>query len=119
MRDPRLTEFARAMRSTESTPAERVLWKHLRRRPLGHKFRRQEPIGSFIADYLSYSARLIVEIDGPVHDSGHAADLDQQRTEWLESRGFTVIRFDNADVFEDVEWVLSEIEQHLSEGGGS
>lgn len=115
MREPHLTGHARSMRSTESTPAERVLWRHLRRRPMGHKFRRQEPIGPFIADFLSYSARLVVEMDGSVHDSGHAAHFDEQRSRWMRSRGFSVIRFDNSDVFEDLEWVLSEIERHLTE----
>ena len=106
------------MRSEESTPAESVLWKHLRRRPLGHKFRRQEPVGPFIADFLSYSGLLIVELDGAVHDSSHASLLDEERSEWLRSRGFAVIRFDNGDVFEDLEWVLSEIEHALRASGG-
>ena len=113
MRDPRLTEHARAMRSEESTPAERVLWKHLRRRPRGHRFRRQEPIGPFIADFLSYSARVVVELDGSVHDSTHAMLADGERERWIAAQGFTVLRFDNDDVFEDLEWVLEEIEAVL------
>jgi very-short-patch-repair endonuclease len=81
--------LARRMRRAP-TMAERLLWKLLRDRRLeGLKFRRQAPVGPYVADFLCLRHRLIVEADGPWHD----AEADSARDAWLASQGFRVLRF--------------------------
>ena len=73
---------------------ERDLWYNLRgRRLLGYKFRRQLPVGPFIADFACVSARLIIETDGESHGCDDQAEHDTRRTAWLEQEGWRVIRF--------------------------
>jgi very-short-patch-repair endonuclease len=89
----RLSRFAKAMRH-QPVANERALWRLLRDRRLGGlKFRRQVPIGGYIADFLCLRHRLIVEADGPTHeDNLH----DLERDAWLGAQGFRVLRFQNA-----------------------
>ena len=104
---------ARALR-TASTDAERRLWSRLRNRQLaGCKFRRQHPIGGFIADFACLEAGLVVEVDGGQHfdDAGMAADA--RRTRALEAAGFHVLRFDNRQVLVQTEEVLAAIHRWL------
>jgi len=104
---PALERRARELRRT-STPAEALLWAHLRKRQLSDwKFRRQHPLGKFIADFCCPACKLIVELDGPIHSS--QADRDALRTQHFESHGYRVIRFSNARVESDIESVLGEI----------
>ena len=97
-----------------STDAERALWSLLRdRRLAGHKFRRQVPIGPYIVDFVCYQSKLIVEVDGGQHQE--QGQYDDTRTAWLESEGFTVLRFWNNDVLANqagvVEVLASVLEQ--------
>jgi len=101
---PAKLQFARHLRR-ESTDAERLLWFHLRDRRLGVKFRRQQPIGPFIVDFLSVEAAVIIELDG----SQHHEDVDAGRTRFLERRGYRVLRFWNHDVLVHTETVLELI----------
>ncbi|WP_192256035.1 endonuclease domain-containing protein [Mesorhizobium silamurunense] len=103
---PTKRDFARRMRH-EATEAEGRLWQELRdRRPNKIKFRRQAPIGRFIADFVCVEARLIVEVDGSQHaDSLH----DQERDAELKARGFRVLRFWNDDVLKDLNAVCDTI----------
>ena len=104
---PALLANARALRAN-ATDAERCLWRHLRNRHLGdYRFRRQQPIGGYIVDFVCIRARLIVEIDG----GQHADDLlyDLERTRDLARCGFRVIRFWNHDVLRETEAVLVSI----------
>ncbi|PVE26092.1 DNA methyltransferase [Microvirga sp. KLBC 81] len=106
---------ARSLRRNLTEP-EKKLWWHLRHRlPLetGH-FRRQVPIGPYIADFCHLSSKLIVEVDGSQH--GHEANAvhDERRTHDLNQRGFTVIRFTNREVMTPVDIVLDAILAHLS-----
>ncbi len=79
------------------TDAERLLWRHLRLRQLGgYKFRRQQPLGPYIVDFVCLAKRLIVEVDGGQH--AEQAEEDAQRTAWLEAQGFRVLRFWNTEV---------------------
>jgi very-short-patch-repair endonuclease len=88
------------------TDAERLLWSRLRSRQLnGHKFRRQVPVGSFIADFLCWEAGMIVEVDGGQHDEA----TDASRTAWLADNGYHVVRFWNNDVLQNIEGVLEEL----------
>jgi very-short-patch-repair endonuclease len=103
----RLKQPARRLRR-EETRAEAVLWSHLRGRGLGGlKFRRQHTVAQFIVDFYCPSARLAIELDGEIHD--RLVDRDAERTSIIESRGITVIRFRNDDVFERIEHVLAAI----------
>ena len=78
------------------TIAERVLWRELRgRNVLGVKFRRQHPLGPYVADFVSLEAHLVVELDGPVHDGIEQRAHDARRDAWLREQGFAVLRFSN------------------------
>ncbi len=105
MRTGHKRDFARGLRA-RMTDAEHRLWYHLRdRRLLGHKFRRQVPIGPYIADFACLPLRLVIEIDGGQHD----AAVDGLRTACLHEQGFTVLRFWNNDVLRDTDAVLADI----------
>jgi very-short-patch-repair endonuclease len=105
--DPILLARARAMRH-ERIPAERLVWQCVRNRQLGGwKFRRQAPIGCFVADFYCHELKLIVELDGDSHVG--QADADRVRTSILERHGCTVIRFLNVDVFDHLDAVLKAI----------
>ncbi|WP_355606913.1 endonuclease domain-containing protein [Xanthomonas cannabis] len=96
---------ARALR-TAMTDAERALWRCLRaNQPRGFKFRRQHPIPPYIADFCCVDAMLIVELDG----SQHQEVSDQARTQWLQSKGWTVLRFWNNDVLLSLDAVVEAI----------
>ena len=109
--NPAQRSRARSLRSN-GTKAERLLWQHLRKRQLGgYRFRRQQPIGPYIVDFLCFEQRFVVELDG-----GHHAEnrYDDERTGWLESRGFRVMRFWNSDVLGNVEGVRYAILEALA-----
>jgi len=103
---PAKRAFARAMRR-EATEAEDRLWQELRGRRLnGIKFRRQVPVGRFVADFLCADAMLIIEVDGSQHaDSAN----DVNRTDELNQLGFRVLRFWNDDVIRDMRGVCDTI----------
>jgi very-short-patch-repair endonuclease len=100
-RSERAVVVARRLRQS-MTKAECALWVELRRLPLkGTHFRRQAPFGPFIADFLCHKARLIVEVDGGAHSAPDRAVHDLERQQWIESRGYRVLRFSNAEVLAD------------------
>jgi very-short-patch-repair endonuclease len=101
---------ARALRRV-STPEERVLWQVLRRHAARAKFRRQVPIGTYFVDFVSHSAKLIIELDGSHH--ALQLELDATRTGFLEREGYRVIRFWNRDVAENLEGVFAAIGAEL------
>ena len=103
------TTLARNLRCNQ-TDAERKLWSILRSRQFENsKFRRQEPIGKYIVDFVSMERELIIELDGGQHNQQPKQEKDETRTKWLESRGFRVIRFWNNDVLLNIEGVVSRI----------
>ena len=104
---PEIRQRAHELRKS-STPAEQKLWQALRNRNLGdYKFRRQHPIGPYIADFFCAEVGLVVEVDG----GGHLDQIayDQDRTDWLEGQGYHVIRFWNDDVLNHLDDVTQEI----------
>jgi len=104
-----LLETARELRSKQ-TSAEAFLWELLRdRRFLGMKFRRQHQIGDYVADFYCHPHRLVVELDGPVHDEEKNVKKDAKRDAYLCSLGFTVLRFPNEQLMEEPESVLRTI----------
>ena len=97
------------------TEAEGRLWSRLRNRQLGGlKFRRQHPIGPFIADFYCAEYRLVIEIDGDIHETQTEQDL--ARTMQFEDHGFRVIRFRNSQVEDEIELVLTDIVAACSKG---
>jgi very-short-patch-repair endonuclease len=103
-------DWARVLRR-DRTEAERVLWGLLRSRRLGGaKFRRQHPVGPFIADFACVAAMLVVEADGGQHVD---SETDVRRTEWLRGRGWRVMRFWNNQILESPEGVLEAIAREL------
>jgi very-short-patch-repair endonuclease len=107
----RLTKVARELRS-RMTDAERKLWFALKdRRFAAFKFRRQVPVGPYIADFLCFEARLIIEVDGGQHaDSAR----DVERDKWLARNEFRVLRFWNNDVLRNLEGVLTSLATELN-----
>jgi len=96
------------------TNAEKELWKHIRLRQIaGHKFRRQQPIGTYIADFACLEKKLVVEVDGGQHSE--QSSYDEERTAWLESQGYRVLRFWNNEVLKEIEIVLDVIAKVLEE----
>lgn len=90
-----------------------MLWKHLRNRQLNNmKFRRQQPIGNYIVDFVCFENNLIIEVDGGQHASNRESDT--LRTEWLENQGYRVIRFWNNDVLKNIEGVIQRITENCS-----
>jgi very-short-patch-repair endonuclease len=97
------------------TPAEAELWKHLQGSKLdGRKFRRQHSIGNYILDFYCPQEKLGIELDGKVHFTDNAFEADTVRTEYLNSLNIKVIRFENKEVFEQLEGVLEEIRQNFT-----
>jgi very-short-patch-repair endonuclease len=106
-------ERARQLRR-DQTDAEQRLWTKLRDRQLGGaKFRRQHPVGPFVADFCCPQRKLVVELDGGQHAEDVAAD--QKRSRFLEERGFRVLRFWNHDVLQNTEAVLERIAVAMSD----
>jgi very-short-patch-repair endonuclease len=92
------------------TRAETLLWRHLKANRLsGLGFRRQTPMGNYIADFVAHSCRLIVEVDGESHDFEERVRRDARRDEWFASRGYRVLRFTNDDVMKNLEGVVIAI----------
>jgi very-short-patch-repair endonuclease len=92
------------------TPAERLLWDELRAKRLhGLFFRRQHPLGPFILDFCCPAVKLVVEVDGVIHDDPDQAQYDRLRTEQLQAYGYTVLRFRNEEVAADLPAVLNRI----------
>ncbi len=100
-------QLARQLRR-EQTDAERRLWHTLRLRRLGgFRFRRQFPIGNYIVDFCCREQRLVVEVDGAQHLE--QVEVDARRSEFIQARGFRVLRFWNTDVLVNTEGVLEQI----------
>ena len=100
---------AKRLRET-TTGAEDLLWRRLRRFPVsGTHFRRQVPIGPYVADFACMAARLIIEVDGSQHGRDDLRKRDEERTHWLEAEGYRVIRFWNNDLTANMDGVLEAI----------
>ena len=90
------------------TESEKTLWSYIRNKQMnGLHFRRQHPYGIYILDFYCFKANLVIEIDGMIHLK--RSDYDMERTKYLESSGLKVIRFNNKDIKNRLEWVLDKI----------
>jgi very-short-patch-repair endonuclease len=94
-----------------STEAEKRLWGKLRAKQLGKlKFRRQQPIGKYIVDFISFEKSIVIELDGGQHAIEKERDI--QRDEWLKREGFKILRFWDNDVLENLEGVMEVIQKN-------
>lgn len=108
--------FANAKRLRKNmTDAEKALWLHLKAGINGLKFRRQHPIGIYIADFFCHKAKLIIEIDGRIHSDPDVKKLDKQREMNLISLRYNIIRFSNEDVYKNPDRIIKEIEMKTLE----
>jgi very-short-patch-repair endonuclease len=111
---PELFKYAQEMRKNP-TESEKVLWHILRKfRYKGYVFRRQHPVDIFIADFYCHKLKLIVEVDGDVHDSEQAIEYDDGRSAELEKYGLRIIRFTNDQVLKETEKVTFQIQNYIA-----
>ncbi len=108
---PKGYNLARSLRK-ELTPAEQRLWLRLRGHQLGVNFRRQHALGAYIVDFCAIKSRLIIELDGSPHREQQ--EYDAERTKFLETQGYRVIRFWNDEVMTELDRVISVICSELS-----
>ncbi len=100
----------------EMTTAERLLWAKLRgHRFNGFAFRRQVPIGHYIGDFVCFARRLVIEVDGETHSTAVEIAADRQREDWFRRQGFRIQRYQNIDVKDNIEGVLTDIAGALAE----
>ena len=105
--------LARNLRNN-STKSEIILWGYLRgRKMMGYKFSRQKPIDNYIADFFCNELKLVIELDGHSHQIDVVFEKDLKKTQELNNLGITVLRFDDKEVFENIDNVLREIEQFI------
>ena len=109
-----LKSFRSSLRN-RSTSAEATFWERLKSRKLdGRKFRRQYSIDNFIVDFCCPSEKLIIELDGDPHGEYNKIQEDKNRDKYLENLGFTVLRFENRFVFQEPEYLISEIRKVIN-----
>jgi len=105
-----IKEF-RAIQKENPTQSERKLWGYLKNKKLGYKFRRQHVIDDFIADFVCLSKKLIIEVDGKIHE--FQKEYDAMRTFTLNEKGYRVIRFTNEEVQNNLQIVIDNIKMEL------
>ncbi len=109
---PQTLKHAKQLRR-DMTPQERLLWNRLRDRQVGgYKFRKQQPIGPYIVDFICHEKKLIVEADGSQH---YDSDHDLARDQWLKKQDYSVLRYRNNEINENLEGVLEAILIALSQ----
>ena len=104
-----LYQKARELRN-KATHAEQILWGYLKTKPLGFKFRRQHPYAVYILDFYCHSLKLVIEVDGGIHNIKEVMENDAVRQELLEKDGFKVVRFSNEEIFTASEKVIKAID---------
>jgi very-short-patch-repair endonuclease len=116
VRKPQPVELVRKLRRNQ-TEAEGKLWVYIKNRQIcGVKFRRQRAIGKYVVDFVSLENKLIIEIDGGQHNEFPNIIKDEERTKYLESQGYQVLRFWNNDVLENIDGVLDNLIEILNTG---
>lgn len=103
-----VVELARKLRKSMTLP-ERMLWQRLKLRPDGFKFRRQHPIGPYVADFCCLSERFVIEIDGEAHDHVDRVKFDERRVAFMKQNGFRVLRVTAGGVLADADHAAEAI----------
>jgi len=107
-------EKRRYLRKNSTVP-ERKLWLRLKNKQLGARFRRQYGIGSYVVDFCSPRIKLIIELDGGIHDEYNQRDYDIDRQENIEEIGFDILRFTNEEINNNMDRVINKIKKHISD----
>jgi len=108
----RLLDRRRELRKNQ-IPEEEKLWWYLKDKRMGHKFRRQHSIGGYILDFYCTKKKLIIELDGEVHNTKEAEEYDKVRDKFFRELGFTVLRFKNSEIKDKISEVVKKIEIYL------
>lgn len=106
---PTETQRRAAKLRREMTLPEVLLWRELRKRPDGLKFRRQHPAGNYVLDFFCAGRALAIEVDGWAHSCGSVAAKDEERDAWLRAQGITVMRIPAREILDDVDWAIEAI----------
>ena len=109
---------AQSLRANE-TKAEKLLWERLSRNQLGYKFRRQHPILTYVVDFYCHAKKLVIELDGSVHEPAEQRFNDMTRTDALTQYGLKIMRFKNEEVFSNLDQVVITIESELGKNESS
>jgi len=96
-----------------ATHAETILWSYLKTKPLGFKFRRQHPYSIYILDFYCHSLKLVIEVDGNIHDLDKVKENDKHREELIQKDGLTIIRFENKQVEQSLQQVIKQVEDFI------
>ena len=107
-----LYQLAREKRNNE-THAERILWGYLKTKPLGFKFRRQDPYSIYILDFYCHFLKLIIEVDGSVHHVEEIRINDEKRQNFFKNDGMDILRYSNEEVLKEQEIVIENIDSYL------
>ena len=114
--DPEMHDHALSNRRNLNLP-EVLLWQQIRRNALEVRFRRQLPIGPYVVDFACIPRRLVAELDGDSHNGRRSEDA--LREQFIEREGFTVVRFQNIEIYDNMDGVMQTIKAKLEETGGS
>ena len=108
--------FARARNLRKNpTRAEEILWSHLRNNQTGYKFRRQHPMDIYVVDFYCHFFKLVVFVDGGVHEDPETKEKDEEQLQFLTDQGIIVLRFSNEEVCFDISKVLDTIHMKFAE----
>jgi very-short-patch-repair endonuclease len=114
-RDKELVKKARALRNN-MTRAEKILWSRIREKKInGHKFRRQQPIFDYIADFYCNELKLIIEVDGEIHSLPEKTNYDSKRDNILKINGYHILRLSNVEVETEINSAINKIISYISE----
>ena len=106
-------KYAKDLRNNPTLP-EKILWEKLRMNKSGCKFRRQQPIGAYIVDFVCFYPKIVIELDGGQHNDNKMLEKDFVRDEFLKKEGFRVIRIWNSDIYKNLEGVVEYIKQEIT-----
>ena len=108
--------FQRAVELRKNqTKAEEILWEYLKTKPLGFKFRRQHPYFQYIFDFYCHSLKLVIEVDGSIHENVYVKLNDKIREELLQKDGMIILRINNDDIFYSLDHVIKKIGIQLNQ----
>ena len=109
---PQIFANAKELRN-HLTHSEMILWSYLKQKPFGFRFRRQHPINDFVADFFCFRLKLVIEVDGGIHEKPEVKEKDIQKENWLVENGLSILRFTNFEIERGLEKVILTIENKI------
>lgn len=97
------------------TQAETLLWEYLRQKPKGFKFRRQHPLGNFIADFYCHALKLVIEVDGKIHERTEVKERDTEKENFLTEAGIRVLRITNEEIENEFKRIVEKVESLINQ----